>query len=199
VDGIKQYTWSSTTGLTNLQSDPLTVTASGSVTGNYILSRGLVLVISPSKTVVGRGFPVLIEVTVKNTGSSTEPCDVTINLNGTYLNVQQTATLAAGNSTTLAYLWNTTGYAYGSYRLSASAMIIPGETATYTYGTIKVTIPGDITGVGYVGPRDLGILGAAYGSYLGSPNYNPNADITGAGYVGPRDLGILGANYGKYC
>jgi uncharacterized repeat protein (TIGR01451 family) len=197
VDGIKQYTWSSTTGLTNLQSDPLTVTASGSVTGNYILSRGLVLVISPSKTVVGRGFPVLIEVTVKNTGSSTERCNVTINLNGTYLNVQQTATLAAGNSTTLVYLWNTTGYAYGSYTLSASAMIIPGEPAIYTYGTVKVTIPGDINGDRTVNWEDLGILGLAYNSSPGSSNWNPNADINGDGVVNWVDLGILGLNYGK--
>jgi hypothetical protein len=35
VDGCKQYVWTSTAGLSTLQSDPLTVTGSGSVTGNY--------------------------------------------------------------------------------------------------------------------------------------------------------------------
>jgi hypothetical protein len=36
VDEIKQYVWNFTSGLSALQNDPLTVTASGSVIGNYI-------------------------------------------------------------------------------------------------------------------------------------------------------------------
>jgi uncharacterized repeat protein (TIGR02543 family) len=41
VDGIKQYVWSSTSGLSTLQNDPLTVTASGSVVGNYVLQNAI--------------------------------------------------------------------------------------------------------------------------------------------------------------
>src|SRR5271157_5376646 len=39
VVGSKQYTWSSTSGLSTLQSGTLTVTASGSVVGNYIVQN----------------------------------------------------------------------------------------------------------------------------------------------------------------
>jgi len=41
VDAIKQYVWSSTSGLSTLQNDPLTVTSSGSVVGNYILQNAI--------------------------------------------------------------------------------------------------------------------------------------------------------------
>jgi uncharacterized repeat protein (TIGR01451 family) len=41
VNPIKQYVWSSTSGLSTLQNDPLTVTTSGSVVGNYILQNAI--------------------------------------------------------------------------------------------------------------------------------------------------------------
>jgi hypothetical protein len=39
VNASKQYAWSSTTGLSSLQSDTLTISVSGSVTGNYIVQN----------------------------------------------------------------------------------------------------------------------------------------------------------------
>jgi hypothetical protein len=39
VNASKQYSWSSTSGLSNLQSGTLTVTASGSVVGNYVVQN----------------------------------------------------------------------------------------------------------------------------------------------------------------
>jgi hypothetical protein len=41
VNASKQYVWSSTTGLTTLQSGTLTVTASGSVIGNYVVGNSI--------------------------------------------------------------------------------------------------------------------------------------------------------------
>jgi hypothetical protein len=41
VNASKQYTWSSTAGLTTLQSGTLTITASGSVTGNYVVGNSI--------------------------------------------------------------------------------------------------------------------------------------------------------------
>ena len=41
ADASKQYTWSSTSGLSTLQSDTLTITTSGSVVGNYIVQNAI--------------------------------------------------------------------------------------------------------------------------------------------------------------
>jgi hypothetical protein len=92
-----------------------------------------------------------------------------------------------------------------SFRLHPTA-----DTGTYTifatsqYQSEKVVISkiflvgikGDIDHDGTVGPIDLGILGAAWGSYPGDPNYNPDADLDGVPPIGPIDLGILGAYWG---
>jgi outer membrane protein assembly factor BamB len=156
----------------------------------------------PSKTVVGRGYSVKINVTAADPGTYTETFNVTAYANTTIIATLTNITLTSGNSKTITFTWNTTGVPYGSYIIKVQVALAPSETNTasntFVYGIVKVTIPGDIDGGGYVGARDLGLLGAAYGSYPRSPNWNPNADIDGKGYVGPRDLGLLGANYGKY-
>ncbi len=162
--------------------------------GHYVLNVE-VLNIS-AKTVVGCGLCMPITITVKNRGSTAETFNVTIYLNTTPYNVQQFVMLGAGASRTLTYSLNTTGCAYGNYTLSASAWIRPGETGNYTYGTVKVTIPGDINGDGVVGTKDLHILGVNWG--LNVPPADPNADINGDGTVGTKDLHILGVNWGLH-
>jgi hypothetical protein len=167
-----------------------------STVGHYILN---VAVLNMSaKTIVGCGCKMHIGVIVKNWGSSAETFNVTVYMNTTAIKLWQSVTLEAGSDTTLTYCWNATGWAYGNYTLSASAQIGPG-TANYTYGTIKITIPGDIDGSGKVIWKDLVILGRAYGSKPGDDNWNPNADIDGSGKVDWLDLNILGMNYGKSC
>lgn len=56
-------------------------------------------------------------------------------------------------------------------------------------------VPGDINGDGCVNLADLGILLAAWNSFPGDPNWNPDADIDGDGHVHLGDLGILLANW----
>jgi hypothetical protein len=160
-----------------------------------------VLNVTSSKTVVGQGFSDSINVTVTNQGSYTETFKATVFANATSI-ASQNLTLSIGNSATTTFVWNTTGVPYGSYTIKVQVALAPSETNTanntFVYGIIKVTIPGDIDGEGYVGPRSLGLLLAAYNTYAGYPEYNPNADIDSEGYVGARALGILLANYNKY-
>ena len=63
--------------------------------------------------------------------------------------------------------------------------------------TGSVNLPGDINGDGLVGSGDLGLLGWAWGSTIGEPNYIPEADLNGDGVVNSGDLGILGAHWGE--
>jgi hypothetical protein len=41
-------------------------------------------------------------------------------------------------------------------------------------------------------------MGAAWGSFIGETNYNPNADIDNDTSISPLDLGIMGAHWGEF-
>lgn len=109
--------------------------------------------------------------------------------------------LPTGMSTGLNFDWNTAGFAYGSYTLSAHISLVAGETNmgnnSYMCGHITITIPGDIDGNLKVNLVDLVEIGQAYNSKLGASNWNPNADIDGNGKVDLVDLVTLATNYGK--
>jgi hypothetical protein len=92
------------------------------------------------------------------------------------------------------FTWNTTGFAYGNYTLSAT---IDSTNSTVTSGVVTVTIPGDINGDGTVDIYDAIALASAYNSSPGSPNWNPNADILGDGIVDIYDAIALASHYGQ--
>jgi len=96
-----------------------------------------------SKTVVGQGYSVLIGVGFWNYGNHAETFNLTVYANTTSI-AAQTVTLTSGNSTTITFTWNTTGFALGNYIISAYAWPVPGETDTadntFTDGIVTVTI-----------------------------------------------------------
>jgi hypothetical protein len=149
----------------------------------------------PSKTVVGKGYGDKVNVTVSNQGSYTETFKVTLYANATIIASQDVTMMGFGNSATITVTWNTTGFAYGNYTISANVILALGETnqwtGPFTYGTVKVTIPGDINGDGTVNGLDLGIIAGAWLSSPGMPNWNPAADINNDGVVNGLDLGIM--------
>jgi outer membrane protein assembly factor BamB len=157
--------------------------------------------VTSSKTVIGQGYGGNITVTVQNQGNLTETFNVTVYANGTSA-ASQDVTLSSGNSTSITLTWNTTGFAYGNYIMSAYAWPVPGETNTannnFTDGSIVVTIPGDLNGDFSVGLNDLVILANAYGSRPGDAKWYPNADIDGSGVVGLTDLVIMATHYGQH-
>ncbi|NWG10794.1 PKD domain-containing protein [Candidatus Bathyarchaeota archaeon] len=58
----------------------------------------------------------------------------------------------------------------------------------------------DINQDGFVNAKDAIVLGAAFGSEIGDPEYNPAADIDvegGDGFVNAKDAIILGAHFGE--
>jgi len=63
--------------------------------------------------------------------------------------------------------------------------------------TMQYAIPGDINRDSVVDSTDLGILGAAWGSFIGDANYNANADLDNNGVVDSTDLGIMGVHWGE--
>jgi len=156
--------------------------------------------VRPSKTVVGQGYSLLVNVTVQNQGNVAETFIVTLYANNSAVQAQ-TITLASGGSTTIHYAWNTTNVAYGNYNLKATAQTVPGETDiadnTYTYGMVLVTISGDVNGDRVVNCFDLFVMGKAYGCKPNSLNWNPNVDINCDGTVNVLDLAIISTTYEK--
>jgi parallel beta-helix repeat protein len=156
--------------------------------------------VTTSKAVVGQGYKVSINVEIVDYGINSENFNLTTYVN-TISIATQTVTLTSVSSTTITFAWNTSGFAKGSYTVSAYAWPVPGETHTadnnFTDGTVYVGIPGDVNADRKVDMKDIGIICLAYGSYPGHPKWNPNADINGDGKVDMRDIGITCLNYGK--
>jgi parallel beta-helix repeat protein len=153
-----------------------------------------------SKTVVGQGFDLSIQVTALNTGSYAENFSVTAYLNSMPI-TPQNASLDSGAYTTLTFTMNTSGISMGNYAISAYAWPVPGEADTSdnncTGGTIKVSIIGDLNGDGKVNLIDVFSVALAYGSYPGRPAWNPNYDVNNDGKINLIDYFITALNYGK--
>jgi hypothetical protein len=158
--------------------------------------------VTSSKTVVGQGYNLTVNVAITNQGNFTETFSVTAYANDTVIDTQQVSTLNATDQTSLTFTWNTTGLAYGNYTLRVYAWPVLGEDNTadnnFTLGIVHVTIPGDIDDDLKVGLPDLVLLAQAYSFKLGDAEWNPNSDIDGDGTVGLSDLVILAQHYGQH-
>lgn len=154
-----------------------------------------------SKTIVGQGFEMYVNVTVENHGNFTETFNITGYANTTIIQTQIIMNLVSGEFRTISFTWNTTDVAYGNYTIRAVADIVPFETDTsdntLSNGVVMVTIPGDVNGDKIVNALDLSEIGKAYGSRPGTLNWNPAVDINNDFIINVIDLEILGKNYGK--
>jgi hypothetical protein len=157
--------------------------------------------VTPSKSIVGEGYGLRINVTAANPGDSRETFNVTLYANITIIASFTNITLTSGNSTTIAFTWNTAGFAYGNYTISAYASPVQGETNlannNCTGGTVRVTIPGDANGDGVVDAQDFYIIQRAWGTSIGQPGYDPRADFNGDGTVDASDFYIIQRNWGQ--
>jgi parallel beta-helix repeat protein len=157
--------------------------------------------IIPSKTVVGQNYSLNVNAILTNQGCPTETFNVTTYANTTIIETKE-VTLTSGNSATITFTWNTTGFAYGNYTISAVADTVPGETDTEDNtligGWVFVRIPGDINADGTVDVFDAVILSGAAGSKPGDSNWNPNADINDDLMIDLFDAVILAGHAGEH-
>ncbi len=159
-----------------------------------------------SKTLVGQGYSMSINVNIRNQGDYTENFTVTAYANTTRIQTK-TVTLTSRNSMTVTFTWNTTGFAKGNYTISAYVTPIPYETDTsdntFINGWVFVTIAGDVTSVtagipdGSVNMRDISAILSKFMITPTDPEWNPNMDINGDNVVNMRDVGIGCNNFMK--
>jgi hypothetical protein len=213
--GAKQYDWASTTGLSTLQSDSITVTDAGSVTGNYVTRvhdvavTNIVAVVPHCSSKVGnglwvfQGLPVYVNFTVLNKGDFDENVTVTLYYNMTANQIigAQNVTLSPGQNETVAFVWDTTDVPYcQNYTITAVATIPldnnPADN-TLSIGPITVRIMGDINGDGKVDGKDIATAAKAFGTIPGDPRWNLDCDINGDGKVDGKDIVLVARNFGK--
>ena len=157
--------------------------------------------ITSSKTVVGQGYTVQIDITIENQGSDEATLDINVYVNETTVGTFTNITLAGLNSTTFSHAWNTEGWAKGVYIISAYASTVLGETDTadntFTYdGLITITVPGDTDGDRDIDIYDIVRLASIYGSRRGESRFNPNCDIDSNNEINIYDVVIATSRYG---
>jgi hypothetical protein len=187
------------TVLGDSQANPISHTTSDGEVRVIGLSDIAVTNVIPLKTIVGQGYNMHINVTMANQGDLTETFNVTIYANTTAVN-QTEVTLTSGVSTTVTLTWNTTGFIKGNYSISAYATPVHGETDTtdntFVYGSITVTIPGDVDGDFDVDIYDVVKIAGIYGSVKGDPEFNPNCDLDDDGEITIYDVVRCTSHYG---
>ena len=157
--------------------------------------------LTPSKTVVGEGYTVYIDVTIENQGSDDTTFDVSIYVNDTTIGTFTNITLSGLESMIISYTWNTSGWTKGVYTISAHASLVPGETNTddntlIYNGEVIITVPGDTDGDRDIDIYDIVRLASVYGAKKGEARYNPNCDIDGNDKINIYDVVIATSRYG---
>jgi parallel beta-helix repeat protein len=167
----------------------------------YLRHDITVTAVAPSKTVVGQGYSLNINVTLANQGGYTETFNVTVFVNETIIETKE-VTLTSGDSATITFTWNTAGFAKGNYTGSAVADIVLRETDTtnnrLTDGKVYVGVLGDLNADGTVDVFDAVLLSGAAGSKPGDGIWNPNADINNDQLVDLFDAVILAGHAGEH-
>ncbi len=155
----------------------------------------------PSKTVVGRGYSMSINVTVENQGDFTETFNITAYANTTVIETIE-ITLTSQNSTTLTIPWNTTDVPKGNYTISANVTILEGETDTtdnnLTDGWIVVTWLGDLDGDYDIDEDDLWHFCEAFINYYKIHVKDENCDFDCNCIIDEDDLWTMHAAFIDY-
>jgi peptide/nickel transport system substrate-binding protein len=156
--------------------------------------------VTPSKTIIGQGFTLHVNLKILNYGVHDQDSTVTVYANSTVL-AKQTNSLTRMNSTTVTFLWDTTSVVKGNYTIKATATSVLGETDlsdnTLIDGWIIVTIIGDVNADGKVNVKDIFAVAKAFGSEYPDPKYNPNLDINCDGKINVKDIFATAKNFGK--
>ena len=88
------------------------------------------------------------------------------------------------------------GIKFGNVTLTITGMLID-VTRFEGSDTIKVRMPGDVNMDGIVDIRDILLAAKAFGSFPGSPRWNPIADENEDNKVDIKDLFLIARNFGK--
>jgi len=179
--------------------DPEPISHSWSPEFLYELHDMAILNITLSKTVVGEGYSMDINVTVENQANCTECFSLTVYTNATVIDTASNITLFGGDLTTLTFAWRPWLIAKGNYTISANVTLAEYEMDTednyLVGGCVLVTFPGDVNGDFRCEGKDNAAVAKAYDTRPGDPKWNPNADINGDYRVEGKDNAVIAKYY----
>ena len=150
-----------------------------------------------SKKVLAGGYSLNASVKITNYGVEPAVLNTMIYANSTFAGGLPNITIPSRNSTTETCMWNSTGFDYGIYSITAHVSTVPGESDTEDNSCsdwVILTLPGDLDGDFVVSSSDAGRLTAGFELWSGHPDWNPNLDINCDNIVDIYDS-ILLANY----
>jgi len=156
------------------------------------------------KTTVGQTYLANVSVAVENQGEYAEQVNVILYADSYYTYTVETkqVTLSIGESRTLTYVWDTTGFPHYDYTLIAVVQIIgysdddPTDNGVID-GSILVTIAGDVDGDHDVDIYDIVLIASKYGAIKGEPSYLSDCDLDNDGDIDIYDLVIAQAYFGQ--
>jgi hypothetical protein len=158
--------------------------------------------LTSQKSIVGKGFSTMINVTLNDEGNYDVISNLTVYANQVAIpNASfQMISLLSGHQTFVAFIWNTTGFNYGNYTLTAVLDAVPNETDlddnTGYSQNVRIGVPGDVSGMtvgvpdGVTNMRDVAYLVSLFNTRPSSQNWNCNADINNDGVCNMKDIAI---------
>jgi len=183
------------------------------VDGNYkyigvVCERNVaILNVTLSKTLIGQGRCMDVNVTIENRGNSTGNFNVTVYANTTIIAyLLENITLAANKAITVTCTWNTTGFNKGNYTISVYIPPVSNETELtdniFVDGHVYVGCFCDVDANGKVEAKDIALIINAYGKTEKSsgwyaPTWYANYDVDCNGKVEAKDIAYAIANYGN--
>jgi ABC-type transport system substrate-binding protein len=148
-----------------------------------------------SKTVVGEGYNLIMNVTIRNQGDYAKTFDLFAYAIGALsfvvIGKETISNLLPHSEVIVTFAWNTSGCFKGIYIISANDQPL---------GSANVTIPGDVDGTFEVDIYDVTAICVCYDSKLGPPRdplYYPNCDLDGNGIVDIFDVTTACITYGQ--
>jgi hypothetical protein len=144
--------------------------------------------------------PIIINVTVANTGTVSENFTVNLAANSTIV-ASRSATLTAGATNLVSLSWHAELLPRGNYTLFASAVYGPSNLSNgaVTYGPFTIFFPGDLDRDCRVDIVDVATVAFAFGSTPSSSNWNPYADLNNDGTVNIVDVATAAFHFGQTC
>lgn len=161
-----------------------------------------VIAVNSQKSMVGKGYSTLINVTLYDEGNYDEISNLTVYANQVPIpNASfQMIALLSGQQTVVTFIWNTTGLSYGNYTLTAVLDAVPNETDlddnTGYSQNIRIGVPGDVSGInagvpdGVTNMRDVAYLVSLFNTRPSSQNWSCNSDINNDGVCNMKDIAI---------
>jgi len=151
-----------------------------------------------SKTVVGQGYNLQINVTIQNQGDYNGIFNITACANTTVIYTLTNVELAS--TVIITFTWNTTGFAKGNYLIRADACQVPGEIDTTDNTRVQgviVSMFGDVNGDFADDIFDVVIVAKAFGSISGDENWSANADLNDDSFIDIYDVVLVASNFGE--